>query len=295
MSLTRTSVISTAGLLATDAAGCQAASFARQTQCRTHWPASVVRYAAHDAHDGKAQNTTCHSRSSRAPGNPVGRTPAPTASPRATNSRRPAATGSTAAGPPRSSLLVRSASNNGPTGRGCRGGPAHAVHGRGGQALGRTDHDEAAARRSPSNGVTHSPRPRQIAGPPARKNGTSLPSSAAQRANSSRGRPSRQPSLAATSAAAASLDPPPSPAAAGIRLTSSNSAPRRTPARRRTNSTARTTRLSGPSGTSIEAAAARAAGLDHPSATEPHLSRRTSSRKCNVSYRSIGHMSVSIS
>ena len=78
-------------------------------------------------------------------------------------------------------------------------------------------------------------------------------------ANSSRDQPSRQPSLAATSAAAASLDPPPSPAAAGIRLTSRNVAPRRTPARGRTSSTARTTRFSGPSGT-IEIARPPTAG-----------------------------------
>ena len=102
---------------------------------------------------------------------------------------------------------------------------------------------------SPGDGSTLSPLPRQIGRPAGEKNGTSLPNSAAHR-------PTRRAAGRAANLVGGHqrgrrvADPPPKPAAAGIRLTSRNLAPRRTPARRRTNSTARTTRLSGPSGTS---------------------------------------------
>ena len=71
---------------------------------------------------------------------------------------------------------------------------------------------------SPGVGSIRSPRPRQTAGPRLRKNGTSLPSSAASAARSGKDSPSFQPTFAATKAAAASLEPPPKPAAVGIRL-----------------------------------------------------------------------------
>ena len=93
------------------------------------------------------------------------------------------------------------------------------------------------------DGSIRSPRPRQMAGPRWRKNGTSLPSSAAIAAKSFGDRPSFQPRFAATRAAAASLEPPPKPAAVGIRLISRSRAPCRPPVRRRTRSTARKTRF----------------------------------------------------
>jgi len=102
----------------------------------------------------------------------------------------------------------------------------------------------------PVTGCTHSPRPRHIAGLPARKNGTSLPSSAAPRNNSDCESPKFHKALVATRAAAASLDPPPRPAAVGIRLMSRMATPRFAPVRRRNHSTARTTRFVPPDGTS---------------------------------------------
>ena len=93
-----------------------------------------------------------------------------------------------------------------------------------------------------------SPRPRQMAGFDFRKNGTSLPISAATSASRCVGQFRLQARLAATSAAAASLDPPPNPAAAGIRLTSCSFAPRSTPARSASKRTARTARFFSASG-----------------------------------------------
>lgn len=157
---------------------------------------------------------------------------------------------------------------------------------------GRTTTNQSAP--MPTTGSTRSPRPRQIAGPSPRKNGTSLPSSAAKGASAVRGQFNPHPRLAATRAAAASLEPPPRPAAAGIRLTSRKLAPEVTPARWRKSSTARTTRFSLPSGTSpsLLASGPRVAGARlHSSSTRP----LGSSLKTKVSYQPMGTMSVSIS
>ena len=78
----------------------------------------------------------------------------------------------------------------------------------------------------PGSRSTISPRPRQIAAHVRRKNGTSLPNSAASWESRSCGQSMPQARLASSSAAAASLDPPPNPAPVGIRLTSSTLAPR---------------------------------------------------------------------
>ncbi len=203
-------------------------SFARQTRRRAPLRANVVRCAAHGEHDGKLQSTTNHFRSFRVPGNLVRR-----------NSRRKRFT----QGDKRSAAGWSRFHN-------CR--PAWSMSPRRND---RTTAEPAAparpagiGRRRPPSTSRQADRPPQTTArpvprrapralrvpgrspdPSARKNGTSLPNSAAHSANSSRDRPSRQPSLAATNAAAASLDPPPNPAAAGIRFTSNTCAPRRNP------------------------------------------------------------------
>ena len=109
---------------------------------------------------------------------------------------------------------------------------------------------------------TCSPRPRQTAAPCAKKNGTSLPNSAASSANWARDQPIPHTWLPSSSAVAASLDPPPSPAALGIRFTSSTFAPNSQPLRSRSNSNARTTKLRESVGISAVAAEPRTVSLN---------------------------------
>ena len=130
-------------------------------------------------------------------------------------------------------LPRRKASTSGADRSRLLGRPAHAVDGGGRQPF-RRPHDHEVQQPSPATGSTRSPRPRQTAGPPARKNGTSLPNSAARRASSSASpgpgssrdwrppgrpphrwsrRPDRPPSGSASPAAACA--PRPSPSAGG--------------------------------------------------------------------------------
>ena len=95
------------------------------------------------------------------------------------------------------------------------------------QPLARSNQNVRAAAAPPQTGSTRSPRPRQTAAPPARKNGTSLPNSAATDDNRCLDQFSPHNRFAPTSAAAASLEPPPRPDADGIRLISSTRRPDR--------------------------------------------------------------------
>ena len=123
------------------------------------------------------------------------------------------------------------------------GGRTVPVNQRGRQVPPEAGRPPRAATTGDESGSISSPRPRQIAAPSPKKNGMSLPSSAARRASSARGQPSCHAALAASSADAASLDAPPSPAADGMRLIRWIAAPAVTPAASRNRSTARTTKL----------------------------------------------------
>ena len=98
------------------------------------------------------------------------------------------------------------------------GGPARAVDGCRGQSLGRANHDKVdrPGCRNGFHALAASSANCRTLGKEERNVAAQFGGQAGQlRAD----RPSRQPSLAAANAAAASLDPPPRPAAAGMRLT----------------------------------------------------------------------------
>ena len=90
-----------------------------------------------------------------------------------------------------------------------------------------------------------SPRPHATAaGAPLARKATSAPSRVARCSSSGRGTASPPRAFTARSAAAASLEPPPSPARTGIRFTSSIATPKRRPEASSTACAARTARFS---------------------------------------------------
>ncbi len=268
-------------------------SFARQTRPLTLSRVNNVRSAAHGEHDDKLQNTTNRFRSSRAPGNLVRRTHAADALPRATNSPRRAGADSTFAGPPPPGLpaavhpaAARPASPPRPADRGDR--PPPSTSPQADRPLQNTTHPIPRRARPvllvPGRSPAHR-RERTAHRCPVRR-----PTRATRRATGRAASPGRQPAVPRPHRSIRRPIPRPPefalPAAAAHRGESRHAAAPSPPRERRGSQPLRE----------------RWKTLDHPirqARTRTDISSSISSpdisSKYSVSYRSIGHISVSIS
>ncbi len=258
--------------------------------------ANVWRRAVHGARDDKAQSSTSRFHSSGAPGNPYAPARARSraiqgesvsaADSRRLNINRPASP----------KFPSRKASSSGPTARGFARRPAGPVHRGRRQAPPAAEPPRNADCPAAPTGSTRSPRPRQTAGPAAKNSGTSLPSSAPSSCQLEPSTsPAPSPRWLRPTRRRRRWSHPPAPRPSESASPAAGCAPWATPARWRSNSTARTTRFSGPSGRSSSQAPAPPHAPDAFTAGETDLLPRLP--RGNTGYRtdSIGATSVSIS
>lgn len=130
-----------------------------------------------------------------------------------------------------------------------------------------------------------SPRPSPSAVPPRHANGTSEPSSSAQASRVAIGTRRACRRSTTSIAAAASALPPPIPACVGMRFTSVKRAPPGNASRSCTRRAARSTRLSGPTGTRARSTPARPPRIATSSCRTRSVKPRAVRSPCSVSHR----------